>query len=59
MIVMTLLARTRADIEAELAAECYRAKREMPRLGTWQHPTPWDVRHADLDLLLTQWQAST
>ena len=56
---MTLLAKTRADIEAELMAECYRAKREMPRIGTWQHPTRWDVRHADLDLLLTQWQSST
>lgn len=53
-----MLTKTREHIEAELVAECHRAKRETPKLGTLRHPTRWDVRHADLDLLLTQWQAT-
>lgn len=54
----TLNEANRAWIEREIAAECRRAKREMPRVGNVQHPTRWDVRHADLDLLLVQWEAA-
>lgn len=47
---------TRTEIELELAAEVFRAKRETPALGSEKHPTRWDVRHQDLDDLLTKWQ---
>lgn len=46
---------------AELA-ECLRhlvhsAKRQVPKVGTDEHPTGWDKLHKTIDTRLTEWQA--
>lgn len=46
---------TKAELAEALANMLHRAKREMPRVGTVEHPTPWDKRHAAMDALLEDW----
>jgi len=36
-----------------LEAVCFRAKREVPKCGDAEHPTPWDLMHRRIDELLT------
>lgn len=47
---------TRADAEEALGHLCQRAKREFPVVGSPEHPTPWDIRHAAINRHLTDWQ---
>ena len=47
---------TRAEVAEAITNMCYRAKREMPVVGTPLRPTPWDVRHRAINGLLDQWQ---
>lgn len=54
----TTILRVRDDtppemLEVLITAECFRAKREVPRCGSEEHPTPWDLRHRRIDELLT------
>ena len=48
----------RADLERRLRAVCFDAKREMPKVGTAEYPTEWDVAHSYLDELLSEWEAA-
>jgi len=36
-----------------LEAMCFRAKREVPKCGDAEHPTPWDLLHRRINELLT------
>lgn len=47
------------DLADMLAAECHRAQREFPVVGTALVPTPWDKRHARLDALLGDWELAS
>lgn len=47
---------TRAELAEAMAHVLRLAKREMPKVGTAEYPTPWDTRHATLDALLTDWE---
>ncbi len=44
---------TRAELVEALGHMNHRAQREFPVVGTPDLPTPWDLRHASLDALLT------
>ena len=46
---------TRVEIEEALAALAQRAAREFPVVGSADHPTPYDRRHAQIDELLEEW----
>lgn len=39
---------------ARLAAACHLAKRAFPKVGTLEHPTPWDDQHVDINDLLDE-----
>lgn len=49
---------TRGEIAEALTHLNRRAKREFPRIGTAEHPTPWDRRHTALDNLLDDWRSA-
>lgn len=38
----------------KLTQVCHQAKREFPKVGSAEHPTPWDCLHLYLDELLTE-----
>lgn len=44
------------EIEEALGHACHAAKREVPKVGTDEHPTPWDKAHQHLDQRLTEWE---
>lgn len=44
---------TRAQLAEALGYQNFRAKREFPRMGTEDEPTPYDCRHRALNDLLT------
>lgn len=43
---------TPEQITRAITAENHRAKREMPKVGASEWPTPWDRRHARIDAML-------
>lgn len=43
---------TRDELVEALGHMVHAAKREFPRVGSAEHPTAWDRRHAALDALL-------
>ncbi len=45
---------TRLEVIEALVNIGHRASRETPVVGSTEHPTPWDRRHAALDDLLAQ-----
>jgi hypothetical protein len=47
----------RTLLRGDLKILSYKAKREMPRVGTPRYPTPWDRLHAAIDAKLTELQA--
>jgi hypothetical protein len=47
----------RADLIEALLHHCHTAKREMPVVGNEDHPTPWDIRHQQLNEQLTELEA--
>jgi hypothetical protein len=47
----------KALLKADIKMLCYKAKREMPRIGTTRYPTPWDLWHKQIDAKLTELQA--
>ena len=47
---------TAEEIAEALGHMLHAAQREMPVVGTPDHPTPWDQRHRGLDMLLADWQ---
>ena len=49
-----MTAMTEVSIEDRIKMACHRAKRTMPKVGDKQHPTPWDLTHAEIDELLTE-----
>ena len=48
----------REQVAIMLAATCHHAKRQMPKTGSEDRPTPWDLDHRRLDELLTEWEAA-
>lgn len=38
----------------KLTQVCHQAKREFPKVGDAEHPTPWDIQHRWIDELLTE-----
>jgi hypothetical protein len=44
---------TRDELVEALGHMNHRARREFPKVGTPEVPTPWDLRHASLNALLT------
>jgi hypothetical protein len=47
----------RTLLRGDIKILCYKAKREMPRVGTARYPTPWDLLHKQIDAKLTELQA--
>lgn len=49
---------SREFLEIMLAAECFKAKRVIPKPKLFEadSPTAWDLHHDRLDALLTDWQ---
>lgn len=47
---------TKDLVVAELMMKAHLAKREMPKVGDEDHPTPWDLEHKRIDELLTKWE---
>jgi hypothetical protein len=47
----------RTLLRGDIKILCYKAKREMPRVGTPRYPTPWDLLHKQIDAKLTELQA--
>lgn len=46
----------RAELAELLAEANHAAQRDFPKVGTPEHPTPWDDSHAFINELLTDWQ---
>jgi hypothetical protein len=44
---------SREQFAVMLGAVNFRAKREVPKVGSIEHPTPWDLIHKRLNDLLT------
>jgi len=44
---------TREQFAIMLTAVCFRAKREVPKCGSDECPTPWDLAHRRINELLT------
>lgn len=49
---------TRDELIEALTHLAFRAAREVPAVGSDEYPTPWDRRHAALNELLTQLEAT-
>lgn len=47
-----------AVIAERIAHRCHRAKRVMPVVGDSEHPTTWDLLHAEIDEGLREWEAA-
>ncbi|HKY58366.1 MAG TPA: hypothetical protein VJL80_10035 [Aeromicrobium sp.] len=47
---------TKTELATALTYVNHEAKRAPHVLGTVEHPSKWDGRHALLDRLLTDWQ---
>jgi len=43
---------TRQQFAVMLTAVCFRAKREVPKVGSDERPTPWDCAHERINALL-------
>jgi len=43
----------------KLTQVCHQAKREFPKVGDEDHPTPWDLMHRHIDELLDELLAET
>lgn len=49
-------ATTKAELAEAITNICFRARREMPVVGTPRAPTPWDRRHQELNRLLDEYE---
>ena len=47
----------RRMLESDIRQAVHCAKREMPKVGTVEHPTPWDEMHEYVNELLDQLEA--
>lgn len=47
---------TRPEIAEAITHLGQRARREFPVVGTEDQPTPWDLRHQAIDMLLVDWE---
>ncbi len=48
---------TREELIEALGHLSHRAQREIPKVGTADFPTPWDLRHREIDKCITNLQA--
>jgi hypothetical protein len=49
----------RRMLESDIRQAVHYAKREMPKVGTVEHPTPYDLQHRYINELLDQLDAMT
>lgn len=47
---------TKAEVAEAITHLGRRASREMPAIGDDEHPTPWDLRHQAINMLLLDWE---